>query len=193
MTSAKGRFVSTSGAATSYEAFESEASCTAAAPGEEPIPGRCSSTRCSPAEVCSNSPRSRSRRAHRLRKDPQAPGHEGALRRHRAIEANLPKLAANSEAEMAIVVLAPLIVYGMSVLFPLERPFMIGVLLYGFASGAPYTPKLVAAARGRCTGTPRSPSGRLPGRRLARPWPSSDDRRSTAGLPFLRSGGIPQG
>lgn len=49
---------------------------------------------------------------------------------------------------LANVVLAPLIVYGMSIVFPLERPFMIGVLLYGFASGAPYTPKLVSAAAG---------------------------------------------
>ena len=49
---------------------------------------------------------------------------------------------------LANVVLAPLIVYGMSIVFPLERPFMIGVLLYGFASGAPYTPKLVATAAG---------------------------------------------
>jgi BASS family bile acid:Na+ symporter len=53
-----------------------------------------------------------------------------------------------SRALLANVVLAPLIVYGMSVFFPLERPFMIGVLLYGFAAGAPYTPKLVAVAAG---------------------------------------------
>jgi BASS family bile acid:Na+ symporter len=61
----------------------------------------------------------------------------------------LKNRASVSRALLANVVLAPLIVYGMSVLFPLERPFMIGVLLYGFASGAPYTPKLVATARGR--------------------------------------------
>lgn len=46
------------------------------------------------------------------------------------------------------ILLVPLIVYGMSIFFPLERPYMIGVLLYGFASGAPYTPKLVAVAGG---------------------------------------------
>ncbi len=51
-------------------------------------------------------------------------------------------------ALLANVVLAPLIIYAMSVIFPLERPYMIGVLLYGFASGAPYTPKLVGAAAG---------------------------------------------
>ena len=51
-------------------------------------------------------------------------------------------------ALLANVVLAPLTVYAMSVLFPLERPYMIGVLLYGFAAGAPYTPKLVGAAAG---------------------------------------------
>ena len=49
---------------------------------------------------------------------------------------------------LANVVLVPLIVYAMSVVFPLERPYMIGILLYGFASGAPYTPKLVGAAAG---------------------------------------------
>jgi len=49
---------------------------------------------------------------------------------------------------LANIVLAPLVVYAMSIVFPLERPFMIGVLLYGFASGAPYTPKLVGAAAG---------------------------------------------
>jgi BASS family bile acid:Na+ symporter len=49
-------------------------------------------------------------------------------------------------ALLANIVLAPLVVYLMSVLFPLERPFMIGVLLYGFAAGAPYTPKLVSMA-----------------------------------------------
>jgi predicted Na+-dependent transporter len=51
-------------------------------------------------------------------------------------------------ALLANIVLAPLTVYAMSVVFPLERPFMIGVLLYGFSSGAPYTPKLVSAAAG---------------------------------------------
>lgn len=49
---------------------------------------------------------------------------------------------------LANVFLAPLLVYLMSLAFPLERPFMIGVLLYGFAAGAPYTPRLVSVARG---------------------------------------------
>jgi BASS family bile acid:Na+ symporter len=53
-----------------------------------------------------------------------------------------------SRALLANVVLAPLFVYGMSLVFPLERPYMIGVLLYGCAAGAPYTPKLVGAASG---------------------------------------------
>jgi predicted Na+-dependent transporter len=35
-----------------------------------------------------------------------------------------------------------------SLLYPLDEPYMIGVLLYGFAAGAPYTPKLVQAAGG---------------------------------------------
>lgn len=49
---------------------------------------------------------------------------------------------------LANIVLAPLLVYGMTLAFPLERPFMIGLLLYGFAAGAPYTPKLVSVAGG---------------------------------------------
>lgn len=58
---------------------------------------------------------------------------------------NAPVVA---RALVANLILVPLIVYGMSIWFPLERPYMIGVLLYGFASGAPYTPKLVGAASG---------------------------------------------
>lgn len=53
-----------------------------------------------------------------------------------------------TRALIANVVLSPLIVYAMSIWFPLERPYMIGILLYGFSSGAPYTPKLVRAAAG---------------------------------------------
>ena len=53
-----------------------------------------------------------------------------------------------ARALVANLILTPLIVYGMSLWFPLERPYMIGVLLYGFAAGAPYTPKLVGAAAG---------------------------------------------
>lgn len=58
---------------------------------------------------------------------------------------NAPVVA---RALLANVILTPLIVYGMSLWFPLERPYMIGVLLYGFAAGAPYTPKLVGVAAG---------------------------------------------
>jgi BASS family bile acid:Na+ symporter len=53
-----------------------------------------------------------------------------------------------ARALVANLILTPLIVYAMSLWFPLERPYMIGVLLYGFAAGAPYTPKLVGAAAG---------------------------------------------
>jgi BASS family bile acid:Na+ symporter len=53
-----------------------------------------------------------------------------------------------ARALIANLILTPLIVYTMSIWFPLERPYMIGVLLYGFAAGAPYTPKLVRAAAG---------------------------------------------
>lgn len=53
-----------------------------------------------------------------------------------------------ARALIANLIVTPLIVYAMSVWFPLERPYMIGVLLYGLAAGAPYTPKLVGAAAG---------------------------------------------
>jgi BASS family bile acid:Na+ symporter len=51
-------------------------------------------------------------------------------------------------ALVANLLIVPLLVYGASVVYPLERPYMIGVLLYGFAAGAPYTPKLVNVAGG---------------------------------------------
>lgn len=53
-----------------------------------------------------------------------------------------------ARALIANLILTPLFVYALSVWFPLERPYRIGVLLYGFAAGAPYTPKLVGAAAG---------------------------------------------
>ena len=53
-----------------------------------------------------------------------------------------------ARALLANVVIVPLFVYAMSRLYPLARPYAIGILLYGFASGAPYTPKLVAVAAG---------------------------------------------
>lgn len=46
------------------------------------------------------------------------------------------------------LLVVPLFVYGMSVVFPMERPYAIGLLLYGFSAGAPYTPKLVGVAAG---------------------------------------------
>lgn len=53
-----------------------------------------------------------------------------------------------ARALVANLVLVPLVVYGMSRIYPLEEPYMIGLLLYGFAAGAPYTPKLVKVAGG---------------------------------------------
>lgn len=53
-----------------------------------------------------------------------------------------------ARALLANLIAVPLITYGMSQIYPLERPYMIGLLLYGFAAGAPYTPKLVGAAGG---------------------------------------------
>jgi BASS family bile acid:Na+ symporter len=53
-----------------------------------------------------------------------------------------------TRALVANLLVVPLLVYGASIVYPLERPYMIGVLLYGFAAGAPYTPKLVGVAGG---------------------------------------------
>lgn len=53
-----------------------------------------------------------------------------------------------TRALVANLVIVPLLVYGASTVYPLEEPYMIGVLLYGFAAGAPYTPKLVGLAGG---------------------------------------------
>lgn len=53
-----------------------------------------------------------------------------------------------ARAAVANVVVVPGLVYAMSVVVPLEQPYMIGLLLYGVAAGAPYTPKLVAVAGG---------------------------------------------
>jgi BASS family bile acid:Na+ symporter len=53
-----------------------------------------------------------------------------------------------TRALVANLVIVPLLIYGASILYPLEEPYMIGVLLYGFAAGAPYTPKLVGVAGG---------------------------------------------
>lgn len=53
-----------------------------------------------------------------------------------------------ARALVANLVIVPLLIYGASILYPLEEPYMIGVLLYGFAAGAPYTPKLVGLAGG---------------------------------------------
>ncbi|MGD8824685.1 MAG: bile acid:sodium symporter [Myxococcales bacterium] len=47
---------------------------------------------------------------------------------------------------VANVLLVPILTYAMTSLFPLEKPYLVGVLLYGVASGAPYTPRLVAVA-----------------------------------------------
>lgn len=51
-------------------------------------------------------------------------------------------------ALLANVVLTPLLVHTLTIFYPLERPYLIGLLLYGFASGAPYTPRLVGVAGG---------------------------------------------
>ena len=53
-----------------------------------------------------------------------------------------------TRALVANLLVVPALVYAGSILYPLEEPYMVGVLLYGFAAGAPYTPKLVAVARG---------------------------------------------
>lgn len=56
------------------------------------------------------------------------------------------RLVARALAANLLVV--PLLVYGMTVVYPMEQPYTIGLLLYGFSAGAPYTPKLVNVAAG---------------------------------------------
>lgn len=58
----------------------------------------------------------------------------------------LKNLSSVIRAVIVNVVLVPLLTYAMVFWFALETPYMIGLLLYGVASGAPYTPRLVAVA-----------------------------------------------
>lgn len=52
-----------------------------------------------------------------------------------------------ARALIANVVIVPALTYAVTSWLPLEEPYLIGVLLYGVASGAPYTPRLVAVAK----------------------------------------------
>ena len=74
-----------------------------------------------------------------------AAGLEVALRQVLEPMKNAGLVARTLAANLLVV---PLLVYGASLLYPLDEPYMIGVLLYGFAAGAPYTPKLVQVAGG---------------------------------------------
>ena len=52
---------------------------------------------------------------------------------------------------MALVinfVLVPLVAYGITLLFPLDEPLRIGLILLSTAAGAPFLPKLAEAAKG---------------------------------------------
>ncbi len=49
---------------------------------------------------------------------------------------------------IANFVLAPATAFALTELFPLDRPYAIGLLLLGGAAGAPFLPKLAAAANG---------------------------------------------
>lgn len=51
-------------------------------------------------------------------------------------------------AIVANFVVVPLAAYGLTELFPLHRPYAIGLLLLSGAAGAPFLPKLVEAAKG---------------------------------------------
>ena len=45
-------------------------------------------------------------------------------------------------------ILVPLVTYGITLLFPLDEPLRIGLILLSTAAGAPFLPKLAQAARG---------------------------------------------
>jgi len=52
---------------------------------------------------------------------------------------------------MALVInfiIVPLVAYGITLLFPLDEPLRIGLILLSTAAGAPFLPKLAEAARG---------------------------------------------
>jgi BASS family bile acid:Na+ symporter len=51
-------------------------------------------------------------------------------------------------AVVANFVIAPAVAYGLTAALPLDRPHEIGLLLLGGAAGAPFLPKLAAAAKG---------------------------------------------
>ncbi|MEO2089880.1 MAG: bile acid:sodium symporter [Gemmataceae bacterium] len=51
-------------------------------------------------------------------------------------------------AVLANFALAPAVAYGLTVAFPLDRPYAIGLLLLGGAAGAPFLPKLAEVAKG---------------------------------------------
>jgi BASS family bile acid:Na+ symporter len=51
-------------------------------------------------------------------------------------------------AVVANFVVAPAVAYGLTAALPLDRPHEIGLLLLGGAAGAPFLPKLAAAAKG---------------------------------------------
>ena len=51
-------------------------------------------------------------------------------------------------ALLANFVVAPGLAYGLTEVFPLEKPYSIGLLLLGSAAGAPFLPKLAEFARG---------------------------------------------
>lgn len=71
----------------------------------------------------------------------------------RQVTTPMRNLGLVTRALVANLLIVPALVYAGSIIYPLERPYMIGVLLYGFAAGAPYTPKLVAVARGDVPGS----------------------------------------
>jgi BASS family bile acid:Na+ symporter len=51
-------------------------------------------------------------------------------------------------AVLANFVIAPAIAYALTAVFPLDRPYAIGLLLLGGAAGAPFLPKLAEMAKG---------------------------------------------
>lgn len=51
-------------------------------------------------------------------------------------------------ALVANFILVPLVAYGITLLFPLDEPLRIGLILLSTAAGAPFLPKLAEAAKG---------------------------------------------
>ena len=66
----------------------------------------------------------------------------------RDVVAPLRRARLITAAVVANFVVAPAVAYGLTAAIPLDRPYATGLLLLGGAAGAPFLPKLAAAANG---------------------------------------------